>query len=154
MVDFTYVENVVHGHILAAERMTRQSSICGKVCLSCSIHDIMYFSPQAYNVTNDDPLPFWDFISQLLTGLGYSPPSFHLPYWLLYFLSCLLHWLVILLSPITTITPTFTPMRVALAGTHHYYSCQQAQKDLGYSPPVPLQEGVKRTLHAFSHLQK
>lgn len=31
LVDFTYVENVVHGHILAAERLRPESPACGKV---------------------------------------------------------------------------------------------------------------------------
>lgn len=31
LVDFTYVENVVHGHILAAERLQKDSPLCGKV---------------------------------------------------------------------------------------------------------------------------
>lgn len=31
LVDFTYVENVVHGHILAAEKLHKGSALCGKV---------------------------------------------------------------------------------------------------------------------------
>ena len=31
MVDFTYVDNVVHGHILAAEELYPGSVVCGKV---------------------------------------------------------------------------------------------------------------------------
>lgn len=31
LVDFTFVENVVHGHILAAEHLRPNSPICGKV---------------------------------------------------------------------------------------------------------------------------
>ncbi|NXV95644.1 NSDHL protein, partial [Calonectris borealis] len=30
LVDFTYVENVVHGHILAAENLQKDSPLCGK----------------------------------------------------------------------------------------------------------------------------
>lgn len=33
LVDFTYVENVVHGHILAAEHLKADSPLCGKVCM-------------------------------------------------------------------------------------------------------------------------
>ena len=31
IVDFTYVDNVVHGHILAAENLRPNSTVCGKV---------------------------------------------------------------------------------------------------------------------------
>lgn len=111
-------------------------------------------SPQAYNITNDAPLPFWDFVSQVLTQLGYQAPSRRLPYWLVYWLALLLHLLCLLLRPVVTIQPTFTPMRVALAGTHHYYSCRKAQQEFGYSPLVPFAEGVRRTVQHFSHLKR
>ena len=32
-MDFTFVENIVHGHILAAEHLKPDSPLCGKVCL-------------------------------------------------------------------------------------------------------------------------
>ncbi len=32
VVDFTFVENVVHGHILAAETLGPESPVNGKVC--------------------------------------------------------------------------------------------------------------------------
>jgi len=31
LVDFTFVENVVHGHILAAEHLSRDAGLGGKV---------------------------------------------------------------------------------------------------------------------------
>ena len=34
-VDFTYIENVAHGHILAAEKLNTESVICGKVDMQC-----------------------------------------------------------------------------------------------------------------------
>lgn len=136
-VDFTYIENVAHGHILAAENLNSKSVICGK----------------AYNITNDSPIPFWDFISLVVSGLGYPAPSFKLPYWLIYLLALLLHMVCLLLRPLVTLQPTFTPMRVALSGTHHYYSCQRAKRDFGYSPVVSFDEGVRRSLEHFSHLR-
>ncbi len=35
LVDFTYVENVVHGHILAAEHLKADSPLCGQVWNVC-----------------------------------------------------------------------------------------------------------------------
>ena len=31
LVDFTYIDNVVHGHILAGEKLGKDSPLCGKV---------------------------------------------------------------------------------------------------------------------------
>ncbi|XP_078066498.1 sterol-4-alpha-carboxylate 3-dehydrogenase, decarboxylating isoform X2 [Mustelus asterias] len=138
LVDFTYVDNVVHGLILAAENLHPQSHICGK----------------AYHITNDEPIPFWTFLSEILVGLNYDPPKYHIPYLLAYYLAFLLSILVLLLKPFVTIKPTFTPMRVALAGTFHYYSCERAKKDLGYKPVVCLSEGIKYTIQSFTHLSR
>uniref|UniRef100_V9KZ26 Sterol-4-alpha-carboxylate 3-dehydrogenase, decarboxylating n=1 Tax=Callorhinchus milii TaxID=7868 RepID=V9KZ26_CALMI len=138
LVDFTYVDNVVHGLILAAENLHPNSPICGK----------------AYHITNDEPIPFWTFLSQLLVGLNYEAPKYHIPYLLAYYLAFLLSLLVLILKPFVTIKPTFTPMRVALAGTFHYYSCERAKKELGYKPVVSLSEGVKNTVQSFTHLRQ
>ncbi|XP_078268500.1 sterol-4-alpha-carboxylate 3-dehydrogenase, decarboxylating isoform X2 [Rhinoraja longicauda] len=138
LVDFTYVDNVVHGLILAAENLHRNSRISGK----------------AYHITNDEPIPFWTFLSELLVGLNYDRPKYHIPYLLAYYLAALLTIFLMLLKPFLTIKPTFTPMRVALAGTFHYYSCERAKRDLGYKPVICLSEGIKNTIQSFTYLKR
>ncbi|XP_061212679.1 sterol-4-alpha-carboxylate 3-dehydrogenase, decarboxylating isoform X2 [Neopsephotus bourkii] len=138
LVDFTYVENVVHGHILAAENLQKGSPLCGK----------------AFHITNDEPIPFWAFMSRILTGLNYDAPKYHIPYWLAYYLALVLSLLLWLLSPLVTIKATFTPMRVALAGTFHYYSCDRAKRAMGYTPVVSLDEAIERTVQSYPHLRR
>ncbi|XP_043912961.1 sterol-4-alpha-carboxylate 3-dehydrogenase, decarboxylating isoform X2 [Protopterus annectens] len=138
LVDFTYVDNVVHGHILAAEHLQKDSPLCGK----------------AYHITNDEPVPFWTFMTEMLEGLNYDAPKYSIPYWLAYYLACLVSLLVLLLKPLITLKPTFTPMRVALAGTFHYYSCEQAKRDMGYKPVCSLEEGIRRTVQSYPHLRR
>ncbi|XP_053526182.1 sterol-4-alpha-carboxylate 3-dehydrogenase, decarboxylating isoform X1 [Artibeus jamaicensis] len=138
LVDFTFVENVVHGHILAAEHLSQDTALGGK----------------AFHITNDEPIPFWTFLSRILTGLNYEAPKYHIPYWLAYCLAILLSLLVMVASPVIQLQPTFTPMRVALAGTFHYYSCEKAKKVLGYQPLVTMDDAVKRTVQSFHHLRK
>ncbi|MBN3273167.1 NSDHL protein, partial [Polyodon spathula] len=138
LVDFTYVENVVHGHILAAESLHKNSPVCGK----------------AYHITNDEPVPFWEFLSRVLVGLDYEPPRYRLPYLLVYYLALLLSLLALLLKPFIAFKPTFTPMRVALAGTHHYYSCKRAKQDMGYRPLVSLDHAIERTVLSYPQLRR
>ncbi|XP_012667580.1 sterol-4-alpha-carboxylate 3-dehydrogenase, decarboxylating [Otolemur garnettii] len=138
LVDFTFVENVVHGHILAAEHLSRNTGLGGK----------------AFHITNDEPIRFWTFLSRILTGLNYEAPKYHIPYWLAYYLAFLLSLLVRVLSPLIQMQPTFTPIRVALAGTFHYYSCERAKKAMGYRPLVTMDEAVERTVKSFHHLRK
>ncbi|XP_070553176.1 sterol-4-alpha-carboxylate 3-dehydrogenase, decarboxylating-like [Ptychodera flava] len=137
LVDFTYVENVVHGHILAAESLNKDSVTCGK----------------AYHITNDEPIYFWTFLTKLITGLGYPAPWLNLPYYLMYYMALLVQLICFILKPIIVIKPSFTPMRMALAGTHHYYSCQRAKDELGYTPLVSLDNAIQVTLDSFQHLK-
>jgi sterol-4alpha-carboxylate 3-dehydrogenase (decarboxylating) len=109
---------------------------------------------QAYHITNDEPIFFWTFMIRMVTGLGYNPPFIHLPYWLVYIIAVILMVISKVVSPVVTFTPTFTPMKVALAGTHHYYSCSRAKQELGYKPVVSLDEAIQKTLESFSHLRK
>lgn len=122
--------------------------------LSHCISSCDLFILQAYHITNDEPVRFWDFMSQVLVGLGYDAPRYHLPYQLVYGIALLLWLVAMLLRPLVRIKPTFTPMRVALAGTHHYYSCARAKEDMGYRPPVSLKEGITRTVESYPHLRK
>ncbi|KAK2490848.1 hypothetical protein MC885_001265 [Smutsia gigantea] len=138
LVDFTFVENVVHGHILAAEHLARDTALGGK----------------SFHITNDEPIPFWKFLSRILTGPSYEAPKYHIPYWVAYYLALLLSLLVTMISPIIQLQPTFTPVRLALSGTFHYYSCERAKKVMGYQPLVTMDDAVKRTVQSFHHLRK
>lgn len=109
---------------------------------------------QAYNITNDDPILFWTFMAQVLSGLGYDEPKYHLPYYFVYTIAFLLVLVASILRPLCAWRPTFTPMSVALAGTDHFYSCRNAKQDLGYKPEVPMQRAIAETIESFDHLKK
>ena len=47
----------------------------------------------------------------------------------------------------------FTPMRIRIAKATRKLSCARARAELGYEPEVSLDEGLKRTVAAFSHLR-
>ena len=96
-------------------------------------------------------MKFADYITQVVTGLHYPPPSKYLPYKLILILAIILQWVLWLLSPLVTIKPLFTPMRVRLAGTYHYYNCQRAKDDFGYQPVVSYEEGLCRSLDYFKN---
>lgn len=138
VVDFTYVKNVVHGLILAAEKLKESPDLGG----------------QAFHITNDEPVLFWEFMRRLLEGLGYESPKLCIPRWIVYFIALVLAFISRLISPFINWQPTFTPMRVALISTHHTYSCEKAKTLLGYKPLFSLDEGIKLTLANFEYLKK
>ncbi|OQV18123.1 Sterol-4-alpha-carboxylate 3-dehydrogenase, decarboxylating [Hypsibius exemplaris] len=137
VVDFTYVRNVAHGLILAAECLARDTAVGG----------------QAFHITNDEPVLFWEFMARILNGLGYDAPKRCIPRAVVYFLALLLAFVSRLISPLVKWEPTFTPMRVALISTHHTYSCEKAKTLLGYQPLFTLDQGIQLTLDSFPELR-
>ena len=109
---------------------------------------------------------FWVFLDVILERLGHGrgvggkqssqPRSrWTLPYWLVYGLAVVVHVCSVALRPIfPRWQPFLSPFKVALAGTHHYYSCAKAKRDLGYVPPVPLALAVDQTVDYFQHQQR
>lgn len=128
--------------------------MCGLLTPAAVQGSNFVFLYQAFHITNDEPIPFWTFLSRILTGLNYEAPKYHIPYWVAYYLAFLLSLLVLVVSPLIQIKPTFTPMRVALAGTFHYYSCEKAKKLIGYRPLVTMDDAMERTVQSFHHLRK
>lgn len=60
----------------------------------------------------------------------------------------------ILIRPVIVWQPFLTPFKVAIAGTHHYYSCDKAKRELGYMPVISLDDAVTQTLKHFHHLHR
>ena len=55
LFDMTFVDNAANAHILAADKLSME---CG--------------AGEAFNITNDQPLFFWDMPKALFDGLGYK----------------------------------------------------------------------------------
>jgi sterol-4alpha-carboxylate 3-dehydrogenase (decarboxylating) len=49
--------------------------------------------------------------------------------------------------------PFLSPFKVSLAGTHHYYSCAKAKRELGYVPVVNLEDAVDLTVDFYISLE-
>ena len=130
LFDLTYVDNVSHAHILAAEKMKKGSGIEG----------------QAFFITNDQPIFFWDYPKILLHHLGYrGTQSISLPTPFAYFLGDLMDTIAWALSPFYVFHPTITRFRVKIITGNRYFDISKAKRVMGYEPIVPLMEGFKRT---------
>ncbi|XVF29408.1 hypothetical protein REPUB_Repub15cG0118600 [Reevesia pubescens] len=139
MSDFTYAENVAHAHICAAETLdSRVVSVAGK----------------AFFITNLEPVMFWEFVSLILEGLGYQRPFIKVPSWMVSYILSLhqcIHDKLRFGMHKYSLPPHYI---VQLASHSRTFDCSAAQKHLGYSPVVSLQDGVQSTIESFSHLAK
>ena len=75
--DFTYVDNVVHAHLLAAENLLtpEKDLIAGSA------------AGEAFMITNGQPIYFWDFARGVWAAFGHvNPNKIYIPmslgYWL------------------------------------------------------------------------
>ncbi|KTW26571.1 sterol-4-alpha-carboxylate 3-dehydrogenase (decarboxylating) [Pneumocystis jirovecii RU7] len=129
LFDFTYVDNVVHAHILASQKLFSPNAV-----------DV---SGEAFFITNGEPIYFWDFPSTVWAYLGHIPSN------IIYFPRCIgiiIAFFFEILSFITRKKPGLTRSRVKFTCANRYYNINKARRRLGYSPVVELEDGIKRTL--------
>jgi len=72
--DWTYIDNIVHAHVLASDKLEKGTPVV----------------QQAYFITNDEPIPFWDMAKYCYTNMGYPTVKYRLPYSLMWYLSLLI----------------------------------------------------------------
>ncbi|PIA29628.1 hypothetical protein AQUCO_05800032v1 [Aquilegia coerulea] len=136
MCDFTYVDNVAHAHVCAEEAL-------------CSRTD--YVAGKAFFITNLDSVKFWDFVSLILEGLGYSRPRYKIPVRLVWFRAVLSKWIHEILEQ-GNANPFLSLSIVHQLSCTLTFNCSQAQNHIGYAPIVSLEEGITSTIESFSHM--
>jgi len=118
-----YVSDVVRGLLLALD----QPDSLGK----------------AYNIGNDLPLSQEEFLTTLAREIGARPPRLRVPYRVLYTVASVAERLAEMTG--SRREPIVTRHGVNLFGTDNRHAIDKARSELGYTPKVPLAEGI---LHA------
>lgn len=127
-VSVSYVENVADAHLLALDNLERRGAATG----------------QAYFINELEPVNCWDFINRIVTGMGMPSIMRSVPYGVAYAAG----WLC---EKIGTLTgrkddPRMTRFLASQLATSHWFRVGKAVRDLGWSPKVSLDEGVRRML--------
>jgi sterol-4alpha-carboxylate 3-dehydrogenase (decarboxylating) len=130
LFDLTYVDNAAYAHILAARKLEYGNGVDG----------------EAFLITNDQPIFFWDYPKIVWHQLGYrNTQSIALPKSVAYAIGDLMDFFTWVLKPIKAIHPTLTRFRVQVINGNRYFDISKAKKFLGYEPIVSLNEGLNRT---------
>ena len=116
-----YVSDVVRGLLLALD----QPDALGK----------------AYNIGNDLPLSQREFLGAVAREIGATPPRLRVPYRVLYSVACVAEHLAA--GTRSKREPVVTRHGVNLFGTDNRHAIDRAGSELGYTPQVPLTEGIR-----------
>lgn len=135
--DFTYIENVAH------------ASICAELALRLRTP---YVAGRPFFITNQKPMKFWDFLSSILEGLGYQRPSIHIPANVVLGLAEIARFFREKLFLCRTSNSFFSSSTLrSFIGTRTF-DCSNAERVIGYSPIVSLEDGISLTIASFSQL--
>jgi len=129
--DWMYIDNAVHAHMLAIENLLLGPQTA---------------AGQAFFVTNQEPVYFWDFLAYVWAQLGHTPRfRLYIPVGFAFVVAFLLEILTWL-----TGTPATLHRGSVKDGTRTYYADNvKAIRVLGYRPIVGLSEGVRRSCEGY-----
>jgi nucleoside-diphosphate-sugar epimerase len=96
---------------------------------------------KAYNIGNDIPLSQREFLTALAREIGARPPRLRVPYRVLYTAASVAERLAELTG--SRREPVVTRHGVNLFGTDNRHAIDKAGRELGYTPQVPLSEGIR-----------
>lgn len=125
LVDLTFVENVVHALLLAAE----SQDATGKT----------------YTITNGEHAPLWEIIRIVLQRLGLRTQLRTIPLAMALGAASLLEARALL----TGKEPLLTRYSVLILARTQTYDISAAERDLNYAPKISLADGITRTLESL-----
>lgn len=125
-VDLTYVDNVAHALLLALDAPAAVG--------------------RTYTITNDVHPRLWDVIAAVLHGLGLPDRPRAVP------LAAALAAATVMeaRAHLSGQEPLLTRYSAAILARTQTYDIAAARRDLGYTPPIALNDGIARTLAALT----
>jgi nucleoside-diphosphate-sugar epimerase len=119
---FVYVTDVVQGLLLAMDRPEAVG--------------------QAYNIANDQPLTQEELLRAIAEEVGAKPPGVRVPYRGLYASAYLAEQAARFTH--SRRKPMITRLGVGIFGADNRHAIDKARRQLGYSPAVPVREGIQK----------
>ncbi len=126
--DISYVDNVAHAHVLAADNLHSVKSCAGK----------------SYFISQGKPVLLWRWIDELFTRLGIKTVRESVSMPVAYGVGSVLESIYSLCR--FKGEPIMTRFIAEQLGRHHYFSIKRAEEDLGYHPVITSEEGMKRLI--------
>jgi 3beta-hydroxy-Delta5-steroid dehydrogenase / steroid Delta-isomerase len=132
-LDNSYVQNLVHGLILAGEHLVERGTAPG----------------QTYFINDDDPVNLFEFARPVLEACGQRWPRLRVPGRLVHVAMSAwqrLHFRFGLPQP------PLEPLAVERLYLDNYFSIDKARRDLGYEPPFTTDKAIRDCLPYYVEL--
>jgi len=126
LVDTIYVDNAADAHILAAKKLLTDTSFSGNI----------------YFISQDEPISKWKIINDFLSAAGLPPLKGRVSARTAYFAGVVFELIYKFLR--IKKDPPMTRFAAKELATSHWFNISRAKKDLGYTPAISTQEGLKR----------
>jgi nucleoside-diphosphate-sugar epimerase len=126
LIDVVYVDNAAEAHLLAADRLEPGSPVAGK----------------AYFISQGEPIPVGAMINAILAAAGLPAETRTVPPRVAWFAGWMLEGLHRVFRP--GVEPRMTRFLARQLSTPHWFDISAARRDLGYSPRVSTEEGLRR----------
>jgi nucleoside-diphosphate-sugar epimerase len=152
-VDVTHISNVVDAHLLAEGALLTGSvaPFHAPARPGASRAGMPANGPggRAYFITNGEPVILWDWINQLLRGVGIPEITKHVPLPVAYAAGGVMEalWRVLPLKG----EPPMTRFVAKEMATDHWFDISAARRDLAYHPLVTMADG---TAELIEHLRR
>lgn len=144
LFDFTYVGNVVHGHLLAVLALLQTSK------LNVELLNHEKVDGEAFFITNSSPVYFWDFTRMVWAIAGDKTEPGQV--WVInrdmgLVIATVMEWVYWAVT--FGGVPNLTRYKVEFSCMTRYFSIEKAAKRLGYLPIYDLEESVQKTVDWF-----
>ena len=126
MVDTIYIDNAADAHIQAADRLKQNHRISGKV----------------YFISEDDPVPLWDMVNNILSAAGLFPVQRSISRNTAWMIGATLEFVYKTFK--ISGEPRMTRFLADELSTAHWFDISAAKQDLGYKPEISIEEGFSR----------
>lgn len=124
--DTIYIDNCVHAHLLAAERLLAGAPLGGK----------------PYFVSDDAPIGVWTMANRMLACAGLGPVGRPIPAGLAYGVGAMMEATYWLLG--VEREPLITRFGASELSYAQWFDISAAKRDLGYAPKISIDEGLAR----------
>lgn len=142
LFDFTYIENVIHAHILAAQ------SLLGNKDMASGDKGA---AGEGFIITNDEHISFWEFARLIGDAAGYPTNRKEvrtIPRFAGLMMAVIAEW-VVWLTSFGRKKSHMNTVGIRYSCMTRTYRIDKAKMILGYRPIVTLQEGILRSGKSF-----